>query len=70
MLTQICNGFYELVKEGIIHRDFKPGNVMIKGEKLKIGDFGLAKRIPSASFKNKTYAGTWTYMPLEIFKEL
>lgn len=48
---QITNGFLALVKEGIIHRyifnnfrDLKPANIMTKGNKLKIGDFGFAKK--------------------------
>ena len=24
LLTQICNGFVELIKEGVMHRDLKP----------------------------------------------
>jgi serine/threonine protein kinase len=42
-MKQIANGFRELNKWRIMHRDFKPANVMLKGDVIKIGDFGFAK---------------------------
>ena len=42
-MKQIANGFRELNKWQIMHRDFKPANVMLKGDVIKIGDFGFAK---------------------------
>lgn len=42
-LKQIMNGFQELRKNRIMHRDFKFGNVMVdSGPTLVIGDFGMA----------------------------
>jgi serine/threonine protein kinase len=42
-MKQIANGFRELNKWKIMHRDFKPANVMLLGDNIKIGDFGFAK---------------------------
>lgn len=42
-MKQIANGFRELNKFQIMHRDFKPANVMLKDDTLLIGDFGFAK---------------------------
>jgi serine/threonine protein kinase len=42
-LMQIMNGFKELHKNKIMHRDFKLANIFLNDDKLIIGDFGFAK---------------------------
>ena len=43
-LKQIRDGFSVLRKHGIIHRNLKPGNIVVKEElNLSIGDFKFAK---------------------------
>jgi serine/threonine protein kinase len=43
-LKQIMNGFTELRKRQILHRDFKLENLFMNDGVLIIGDFGLAKK--------------------------
>ena len=42
-LKQIMNGFQELRKNKILHRDFKLANIFMNDERIIIGDFGFAK---------------------------
>jgi serine/threonine-protein kinase ULK/ATG1 len=43
MLMQILNAFKTLVKNKILHRDFKPANILKHDGELKIADFGFSK---------------------------
>lgn len=55
----------------ILHRDIKPGNVFLDRDKnVKIGDFGLAKELPSESKFAYTNVGTPFYMSPEMINEL
>jgi serine/threonine protein kinase len=62
-LKQIMNGFRELRKHKIIHRDFKLSNLLVHNEILKIGDFGLAKKGHEFT---KTIVGTYMTMAPEL----
>ena len=42
-------GFQELVKNGVIHRDMKPANVLNDKGVVKIADFGFAKYVENYS---------------------
>jgi eukaryotic-like serine/threonine-protein kinase len=42
-LLQICSGLVHAHQKGVVHRDIKPGNILIQGDKeVKIVDFGMA----------------------------
>jgi serine/threonine protein kinase/tetratricopeptide (TPR) repeat protein len=58
---QICEGLTEAHKLGVVHRDLKPGNIMIDTEgNVRIMDFGIAR---SQSAKAVTVAGTMIGTP-------
>jgi len=44
IFSQICQGLHYAHEQGVLHRDIKPGNILIEtGGVSKIADFGLAK---------------------------
>jgi tRNA A-37 threonylcarbamoyl transferase component Bud32 len=58
---QMCAGLAAVHERGVVHRDFKPANVMIDGAgKVRITDFGLAG-VPGEAIR----AGTPAYMAPE-----
>ena len=72
--TQLAEGLAAAHAEGVVHRDLKPGNLVVTGDgRLKILDFGLAKLrlpiIPGAVTESVTdsqaTAGTLPYMAPE-----
>lgn len=42
-MVQVTSGLAYVHKQGVIHRDLKPGNLFYSGERVVVGDFGLAK---------------------------
>jgi hypothetical protein len=66
---QALEGLAAAHKEGFVHRDIKPQNILIHRNIPKISDFGLAKNFQKAGLSGMSitgqYAGTPVFMPPE-----
>jgi len=68
LLIQITDAVHYAHGQGVIHRDLKPGNILLeKGVTPRIADFGLAKRIGEDAelTQTGTVMGSVYYMPPE-----
>jgi serine/threonine protein kinase len=55
MMIDIAQGT-KAINEKLIHRDIKPDNVLIEGNRLKIGDFGISKFVDEST-RHYTFKG-------------
>ena len=62
----ICCALEECQKQGIIHRDIKPGNIFYDGNNYLLGDFGISKILENGDIA-QTYKGTPQYAAPEQF---
>ena len=69
-MVEISSALALAHRQGMVHRDVKPGNIMVSRERrTKLADFGLAKsRIARVEGQGKTFlVGTPHYMAPELF---
>ena len=65
---QICNALDHAHQHGVIHRDLRPGNVLVtEGGLLKVADFGTSRFIEIAAH-GTTVIGSPPYMAPEQFQ--
>ncbi len=64
----ICNALELCAKNGVIHRDIKPGNIFVNrfGD-YKLGDFGIARTLDAIT-GGFSIKGTYSYMAPEVYK--
>jgi len=71
VVQQLCNALGYAHERGVIHRDVKPGNIILLGDgTVKVLDFGIA-RLEGSLFATRTgeLLGTPAYMAPEHFTE-
>jgi len=67
--TQACRAFDYAHKRGIVHRDIKPGNVMVSKEgAIKVVDFGIARVLEASKTQTGMLIGTFAYMSPEQYQ--
>ena len=65
---QACRAFDYAHKRGIVHRDIKPGNVMVNKEgAVKVVDFGIARVLEASKTQTGMLIGTFAYMSPEQY---
>ena len=70
-ITQLIQALIHLHDRNIVHRDLKLGNIFLTGKmELKLGDFGLAKKLSFRDEKISEMVGTPAYMAPEIFENM
>ena len=69
IVHQVVDGLAFLHKHKLIHRDIKPGNILIHSDgSVKLSDFGISKTIDNTANICDTFVGTAIYMsPERVF---
>ena len=70
IVSQIASAIDFAHQQNVIHRDLKPGNIMVTGKQAVLTDFGLAQIVESNAQSisiSGGFTGTYNYMPPEIF---
>ena len=68
LFLQVLRGVAALHQHGIIHFDLKPGNVFIKGDVARVGDYGLSKLMSESRATLSMGRGTPYYMAPEMLR--
>ena len=71
LLSQVCDGLQRAHKQGLVHRDVKPDNIMVNIDGIaKLADMGLVKEVDNDLNLTKTGRGLGTphYMAPEQFR--
>ncbi|EPY26200.1 polo-like kinase 1 [Strigomonas culicis] len=67
IMLQCLSAMQYMQDQYVIHRDLKPGNIMLDSElNVKIGDFGLAAELQYDGERKRTICGTPNYIAPEI----
>jgi serine/threonine-protein kinase len=55
--TEVASALHYAHEQGIVHRDIKPGNILLSGDRAVVADFGIAKAVTEAGGEALTETG-------------
>jgi len=69
-VVRICQALEYAHKNRVVHRDIKPGNIMVNSEGIvKVVDFGIARLVDFSRTHSNVMIGTPAYMAPELFRK-
>ncbi|HTQ60649.1 MAG TPA: serine/threonine-protein kinase [Candidatus Solibacter sp.] len=69
-VVRVCQALEFAHKNRVVHRDIKPGNIMVNAEGVvKVVDFGIARLVDLSRTHTNMMIGTPAYMAPELFRK-
>ena len=68
-VVQVCRALSYAHQHGTVHRDIKPGNIMVTRDgTVKVVDFGIARMVDTSKTETGVLLGTLAYMSPQLVK--
>ncbi|KAA6394917.1 MAG: putative Serine/Threonine kinase domain protein [Streblomastix strix] len=68
-ISQMASAIFQMHSNDIIHGDLKPSNVLLtRDRKIKLGDFGLARKLSNGATYVTANGFTWRYLAPELLQ--